>query len=317
MPSNDPLPTVANTTVAVYVCTYRRNLPLARMLDSLQVAARLAEPEIELGVVVIDDNADGSARSVVDEAQQSFPLGLHYVFVGAGNISTARNAGLEAAMEIGEWVAMVDDDQIVVPEWLTELVRVQRETEADAITAPVYARFPDDGPSWLNEQPFAELWGTPKKEDGASVTDLQTANSMIRSSFLKENPQVRFFDDLGEVGGEDMVFYRGALDAGLKAHYSLNAINWELESSDRATYRYQLRRCLWHGNTEAVTNLRAGRAGRARLLVRAAKRAVGHAARPIGRIRAGEPPQWRYTLAVSLQSVGMVLGVAGVRLSHQ
>ncbi len=316
MPSNDPEARLAKTTVAVYVCTYRRNLPLARMLDSLEAAARFAEPDIELGVVVIDDNRDGSARSVVDESTNRFPLGLHYVFVGAGNIATARNAGLEAAMDIAEWVAMVDDDQVVVPEWLTELVRVQRETEADAVTAPVYAKFPDDSPEWLSDQPFADLWGTPKKQDGAPVTDLQTANSMIRTSFLKDNPKVRFSTDLGQVGGEDMVFYRGALDAGLKAHYSLNAINWELESADRATYRYQLRRCLWHGNTEAVTNLRAGRAGRARLLVRAAKRGLSTVGRPVGRLRAGEDPQWRYTFAVSLQSVGMVLGALGVRLSH-
>lgn len=286
------------------------------MLDSLEVAARAAEPEIELGVVVIDDNADGSARSVVDDSTAYFPLGLHYVLVGAGNIATARNAGLEAAMAIGEWVAMVDDDQIVVPDWLTELMRVQRRTDADAITAPVYARFPDDSPGWMSDQPFAKLWGTPVKEDGVAVTDLQTANSMIRTSFLEDNPDVRFSTDLGEVGGEDMVFYRAALDAGLKAHYSRNAINWELESPDRATYRYQLRRCLWHGNTEAVTNLRAGRASRLRLVVRAAKRTLEALSHPIRQLRAGESPQLRYTAAIALQPVGMVLGAFGVRLSH-
>ncbi|MGI9597677.1 MAG: glycosyltransferase family 2 protein [Acidimicrobiales bacterium] len=307
---------LATTKVAVYICTYKRNLPLARMLDSLEVAARAAEPDVELGVVVIDDNADGSARSVVENSKNHFPLGLHYEFVGAGNIATARNAGLEAAMKLADWVAMVDDDQIVVRDWLSELVRVQAETDADAVTAPVYARFPDDSPSWLTDQPFAELWGTPERDDGAPVTDLQTANSMIRTSFLDQHPAVRFSTDLGEVGGEDMVFYRGALDAGLKAHYSRHAVNWELESSDRATYRYQLRRCLWHGNTEAVTNLRAGRAGRARLAVRAIRRAITAAGHPIRRLRAGEPAQWRFALAFSLQSVGMLMGAAGIRLSH-
>ena len=135
-------------------------------------------------------------------------------------------------MELADWVAMVDDDQIVVPEWLTELDRVQTETEADAVTAPVYARFPADSPAWLHNQPFAELWNTALKPDGAPVTDLQTANSMIRTSFLEAHPEVRFSPDLGLVGGEDMVFYRAALAAGLRAHYSRNAINWELEPAD-------------------------------------------------------------------------------------
>ncbi len=304
-------------TVAVYVCTYRRNGALARMLDSLEVAAAKALPAVELAVVVVDDNPDGRARSVVDTSARSFPLGLHYRHCGQGNIAAARNTGLEAAMELADWVAMVDDDQIVVPEWLTELVRVQIETEADAVTAPVYARFPDDSPAWLRSQPFAELWCTARKPDGAPVTDLQTANSMIRTSFLEVHPEVRFSRDLGSVGGEDMVFYRAALAAGLKAHYSRDAVNWELEPPERATYRYQLRRCLWHGNTEAITNLRAGRDKRPRLVARAVKRGLLAVTHPAKRLRSGRSPQLRYALAYSLQSVGMLLGVAGIRLSHR
>jgi glycosyltransferase involved in cell wall biosynthesis len=303
--------------VGVYICTHRRNGPLARMLDSLEVAAHRAAPAVELGVVVIDDNADGSAREVVDRSTRSFPLGLHYRFVGSGNIAAARNAGLEAAMELGDWVAMVDDDQVVVPEWLEELVAVQRRTGADAVTAPVYPRFPDQAPTFLTTQRFGELWGTPLKVDGSPVSDLQTANSMIRASFLADHPDVRFSPDLGKAGGEDMVFYRGALDAGLRGHYSRNAVNWEYYEGDRATWRYQLRRSLWHGNTEAVTELRAGRAGRGRLVARAAKRAVtALGIQPLGRVRAGESPRLRYSVTYAVQSVGILLGAAGIRLDH-
>jgi succinoglycan biosynthesis protein ExoM len=303
--------------VAVYVCTYRRSDALGRMLDSLEVAAKNAFPSIELAVVVVDDNPDGRARDVVDTSLREFPLGLHYRHCGLGNIAAARNLGLEAAMELADWVAMVDDDQVVVPEWLTELIRVQSETNADAITAPVYARFPDNAPRWIHDQPFTELWSTAQKPDGAPVTDLQTANSIIRTSFLRAHPEVRFSPDMGEIGGEDMVFYRAALSGGLKAHYSRHAVNWEIEPPERATYRYQLRRCLWHGNTEAITNLRAGRDGRPRILARAVKRgliALGH---PFRRLRSGQSPQLRYAAAYSLQSIGMVLGVLGVRLAHR
>lgn len=145
------------------------------MLDSLEIAAKEASHVAELGVIVVDDNPDRWALKVVEESERSFPLGLHYRWTGSGNIATARNAGLEAGLGMAEWVAMVDDDQIVVPEWLTELLATARDHDADAVTAPVYVRFPDDAPRWLVEQPFADLWGTPRKEDGAPVTDLQTA----------------------------------------------------------------------------------------------------------------------------------------------
>ncbi len=320
MPS-DPPPggeaATPTTRVGVYICTYRRNEPLARMLDSLEVAARRAEPDIEVGVVVIDDNPDGGASVVVDGSTRDFPLGLHYRHVGSGNIAEARNAGLEEAMKLGDWVAMVDDDQIVVPEWLEQMVTVQQRTGGDAVTAPVYPRFPEDAPPFLTEQRFSELWGTELKEDGAPVTDLQTANSMIRTSFLVDHPDVRFSRDLGKAGGEDMVFYRGAIDAGLRGHYSRHAINWEYYEGDRASWRYQLRRSLWHGNTMAVTELRAGRAGRGRLVARALKRTLTSLVLdPIARRRAGEAPRLRFALTEGLQGVGLLLGAAGVRLDH-
>lgn len=286
------------------------------MLDSLEVAADKAAGDAALGVVVVDDNADRSAEPVVAASTRRFPLGLHYRWTGSGNIATARNAGLEEAMVRAEWVAMVDDDQVVVPEWLTELLRVQREQGADAVTAPVYARFADDAPPWLRDQPFAELWCTPAKPDGAPVDDLQTANSLISTAFLEANPNIRFSTDLGQTGGEDMVFYRAAIDAGLRAHYSHHAVNWELEPPERATYRYQLHRNLWHGNTEAVTTLRAGRDGRPRVLARAAKRAATNLVDLARRVAAGEPPQLRYTAAFLLQPVGLVLGTLGIELRH-
>ena len=288
------------------------------MLASLHVASERAAGEAgaALGVVVVDDNPDRSAEDVISESPLDFPLGLHYRWTGSGNIAAARNAGVEAAMEIADWVAMVDDDQVVVPEWLIELLRIQREHAADAVTAPVYARFDETSPDWIRDQPFADLWCTPAKPDGAPVTDLQTANSLISTAFLKANPDVRFSHDLGKVGGEDMVFYRAALDAGLKAHYSHHAVNWELEPAERATYRYQLRRNLWHGNTEAVTNLRAGRDSRVRLLARAVKRGGTALSHPLRQLAQRQPPQLRYALAYSLQSVGLVLGASGVELSH-
>ncbi len=309
----------AVTKVAVYICTFRRNESLARMLDSLEVAADHHDAAgVRLGVVVIDDNPDGSARPVVDTSTRTFPLGLHYRHVGSGNIAAARNAGLEAAMELGDWVAMVDDDQVVVPEWLAQLVAAQQDTDADAITAPVYPRFPDDAPAFLADQDFASLWGTPLKDDLVAVTDLQTANSMIRASFLRDHPEVRFSLDLGKAGGEDMVFYRAALAAGLRAHYSRHAVNWEYYEGDRATWRYQLRRSLWLGNTEAVTELRAGRASRGRLVLRAAKRTgVALVGQPLGRRRSGQPARLRYAVTFALQPIGMMLGVIGVRLPHR
>ncbi|MEM7339167.1 MAG: glycosyltransferase family 2 protein [Actinomycetota bacterium] len=310
----DPAP--GPTSIAVYVCTHRRNEPLRRMLASLDVAARRVQPEIEIAVVVVDDNPDGRARAVVDEADVQFRRGLHYRHSGAQNISIARNTGLDAAMALGDWVAMTDDDQIVVPEWFVALADVQRRTGADAVTGPVHLQYEPSAASWLREQPFAEILEAPRHPDGSRVEVCSTGNSMIRSAFLSARPELRFRPDLGVIGGEDMVFYRAAVAAGLDARFATEAVCYGVQPPERESFRYQLQSCFWLGNTECITNLESASASRIRLAARALRRLGAALRRPVVRIMGRQAPEVRFALALAAQSSGLLVGVAGVRVAH-
>ena len=248
-------PDLVETSVGIAVCTHERNPLLERLLHSLEIAARRAGPTVDVGVVVVDDNPDGRARCVVEAFPVgSFSLGLHYRHTGSRNISVARNTGLEAALELGEWVGMVDDDEIATECWLEELVAVAQRTGAGAVTGPVLIEFPECGPRWLHDQPFATLFEPPPHGDGVTVPTCSTGNSIVRAEFLRENPRHRFRPELGETGGEDMVFYRGAIAAGLEARFAANAVCVQSQSGPRASYRGLLRICFWLGNSEFVTN---------------------------------------------------------------
>lgn len=306
------------TSVAVYCCTHRRNPELRRLLESLAVAAGEVQPDIGVAVVVVDDNVDGRAESVVDAFDDSsFDLGLHYRHTGSGNISTARNAGLVAASELGEWVAMTDDDCVVSKEWLAELCRIQRERSADAVTGPMVLRFAPGSPDWLVEEPFDELGSFGDLDDGAIVELCATHNSMLRASLLREDPSLRFDTALGRLGGEDMVFYRKVLATGATAAFARHAMVWGEESAARSTLRYQLRQALWLGNSEAVTNLTSGSAGRVRLALRGSRRVADAVARLGGRLGRRANPQLRYTAALALRGLGLVLGAGGLRIEHR
>lgn len=309
-------PATARHRIALYVCTHQRNEPLRTLLTSVQVAADHAAAVAEIGVVVVDDNPDGRAKGVTDSFEHRFPLGLHYRHSGAQNISVARNLGVETALSIGDWVAMTDDDIVVAPDWFTALVGVQLETGADCVTGPAYLRFADSSPRWLRTQPFGEV-GLFDHEELAVITEGSTGNSMIRSSFLIEHDDVRFEPELGTLGGEDMVFFRRAVDHGLVSRYSRRVAVTEPFVGDRSTYRYHLYRSLWIGNTDYITNTSSGRATRGRVVLRAAKRAVVAVARPARQLVGRRPPQLHFTLALLAQSAGMVLGAVGVRLPHR
>ena len=303
-------------TVAVSVCTFRRNHELGRLLESLAVAADHASSVAEVGVVVVDDNPDGRADGVATVFTDRFPLGVTYVHSGQQNIAKARNLGLSAAVEMGEWVAMTDDDVVVPAEWIAELDAAQRRTGALAITGPMVSRFPPGSPRWLDEEPFATMGVLDGADDGPTDT-CATHNSMVSGRWLREHPRVRFSDDLGVLGGEDMVFYRQAIAEGLTARYSSRTVLFSLEPTDRATLRYQLQRALWIGNSEFVTNRRLGAASRPRLALRGLRR-MGRAVATIGRRwRGGEAPQIRFTAARVATGAGLVLGSVGIELRHR
>jgi succinoglycan biosynthesis protein ExoM len=305
----------ARTSIAVYVATYRRNEPLARLLESILVAAEAVDERAAVGMIVVDDNPDGAAKGVVDRYEGRFELGIHYRHVGLGNISLVRNLGLEAGIELGEWVAMTDDDCVVSPQWLSELLAVQRRTSADAVTGPCELRLPEGSPSWLTDQPFLDE-GLMRAVDGAEMPVAATHNSMVSSDWFRRHPEVRFDPDLGVLGGEDMVMFRTAARLGLRIHFSAAGVVYGHESADRTTLRYRLRINYWLGNTECVTNLALGSSTRPQLLVRGIRRLLTALARPFGRLAHRQPPQWRFGLALIAQSAGLILGALGVRRDH-
>jgi succinoglycan biosynthesis protein ExoM len=302
-------------SVAVYVCTYERNDALRRMLHALGESADRAAPAIQVAVVVIDDNPDARARAVVAEFDGRFAGGIHHRHSGEQNISIARNLGLETASGLGDWVAMTDDDCAPSPEWITAYIDAQKRTGADALTGPLLLRFPEGSPRWLSDEPFA-LGENELVEDGQAMEIAQTHNSMISSAWLRAHPDIRFEPGLGRLGGEDMVFYRRNVAAGMRIAYARDAVVHEIVEGDRATLRYQLRHQYWLGNSEYVTNTESGAASRGRMVLRATRRLVQALPRPFARLARRQSPQWRWTAAIVLRAAGMVVGAAGIRVDH-
>lgn len=303
-------------SIAVYVCTYQRNDELARLLDSLEVAAARIAPTTAVGVVVVDDNVDGRARRVVDESTRAFPLGLGYRHAGSQNISIARNTGLDAAMEIADWVAMTDDDCVVDPDWLVELAAAQARHDADAVTGPLLRAYPADAPTWLTDEPF-EVDSVLVDSDADRPTTLcGTNNSMVRTQLLRDHPDVRFDPALGTIGGEDMVFFSALSDVGMNAIFTPRAVVNDVIPPERMTFRFQLGRSMWLGNSMAVTTLRTGEAGRGRTALRGIKRIADALLHPIRQRAAGQPAQLHFATSRVALGLGQVAGAAGVEMRH-
>ena len=302
------------TRITVAICTFKRNEPLARLLKSLIACAEDVKHRAAVGVVVVDDDAEGQARTVAEAFKHQFANGLTYRIAGYRNISIARNLAIATAAPLGQWTAMTDDDCEPVHNWLISLLEVQGRTGADAVTGLMIRRAPPCSPKWINNEPFLTL-DTVDPLDGQEMTTAFTNNSMVSSAWLLAHPEMRFDPRLGTIGGEDMAFFRSAHAAGLRIHFSAKGFVFENQPACRMTLRYQLWRFYWHGNSTYVTLLEQGRRP-SRALLHGVVRLARALARPIARLSRGETPQLRYTLASILLSAGIMVGFLGVRVRH-
>ncbi len=305
----------ARPTIAVAICTFKRNDLLIRLLEALAVCADRLGERAAIGVALVDDTPEGQARPVAEAFAERFELKLHYRISGAKNISLARNLAVETAMEMGEWVVMTDDDCEPPPEWLDFLLDVQEQTQADAVTGRMVRRVPPGSPQWITDQPFLDL-GVEILPDGAEMATAATFNTMISSNWLKTHPSIRFDPHFGVVGGEDMVFFRAACSAGLSIRFSERGFIYENEPADRATLAYQIYVYFWHGNSAALSYIASGMP-RARMAVHGTASLARALARPFGRLAMGQSPQCRFALAQLLHSIGKLLGTVGVRIDHR
>jgi succinoglycan biosynthesis protein ExoM len=190
--------------VSVCVATHRRPEGLARLLASL---ARQKRPVgLELEVLVVDNDADGSAAPVLERWRGELPL--RSFCEPRRNIAHARNLGLAHAR--GRWLAFVDDDEEADEDWLAAYWEWAEAGDADGWLGPVLPRYEPAAAPWLEAGGFH---ARPRHASGArlGLAQLSTSNAFLRRNLL----EVRRFDPgFGRSGGEDTELFARLLRAG-------------------------------------------------------------------------------------------------------
>ncbi len=300
--------------LAVVICTHRRPDALGRLLDRLVECADDAASVAVVGVVVVDDDPDASARATAESRAGAFELGLDYRVTGSGNISVARNTTLEAGAAMAPWVACTDDDCIPAVDWLSQLVAVRRRTGADAVCGACDELAPPGAPAWLVDEPFLDELTT--GVDGERTVEGHVKNLLLSTEFVARHG-VSYDERLGRAGGEDAKFLHDLDRAGIDRRFASHAIVREELTAARATLRYQLRRRFWFGNTESVTSIENGRASRVRMFVSGARQCLRAVLGPFTRLARGGSPWWRFAASELLRGIGRMLGAVGIVIDHR
>lgn len=310
------VPAVTVPAVTVAICTFRRNDAMAALVRRIGDIAASELPGGSVRVLVVDDSPEGGAAATVDELRHDLPITVDYAASASADIAVARNRALALALALSDstFVACVDDDCVPQSGWLRELLRVAQTHNADVVVGHRQFIAQPGAPKWLHDQPF--LLENLIYADGSVPTRGNTANMLVRSSWLQSSG-VRFRTEMGEVGGEDMVFFADATNAQANIRFAAGSTCDEPCDGRRARFRYQLWRQLWLGNNAALINRATAEVSRARLLARGVKQVLRGPIRPIARLLRRKSPQLRWAIALIANGAGVLLGVAGLRIRHR
>ncbi|MCL2891230.1 glycosyltransferase family 2 protein [Brenneria tiliae] len=231
--------------VAIVIPTYKRSASLLRLLRSIEKL----ETSINYIVIVAENDCFlQQSLKMVNKVKKALSFQIEAILVEDKNISLVRNVLLSIAFERYncDFVAMIDDDEIVSPQWLTAFSECQIKTKADVIqgnTQPVFIR---KERKWMKKVSFYHRDLLVLNSKSISVS---TCNVFI-SKHVYESMKNNLFDlSFGITGGEDTEFFHRAKKIGNVCHYCPNALAYEYYDESRANIFWVLRRSFRVGRT--------------------------------------------------------------------
>ena len=234
--------------IDICIASYKRPELLANLLVS--IAAQTLPEGITVGVIVVDNDPEGTAHQTVKDAAAT-GQSVRYFMQPKKNIALTRNMGVANAT--GEYIAFIDDDEYAEPDWLKRLYETLHEYNADVVFGPVLRVLPDDAPKWIKDGGFFS--GASQLPTGSELLRGAAGNALMRASWIGKR-SVPFDPEYGLTGGEDFDFFLYLRQCGAKLVWCNEAIAYEVVMPDRLNAGWLIRRAFWGGQIFAEISMR-------------------------------------------------------------
>lgn len=229
--------------VDIVMCTFRR----AQVGEAIHAIGQMRGLDgLSLRLVIADNDDTASARQTVEAVATLLPFPCVYIHAPARNISIARNACLDAATD-AEWVAGLDDDEIVRPDWLAQILAAATVAGVTSAIGKVIADYPEDTPQWVRELDYHSSF--PERE---RVPTANSGNAIIRWQGMPWQDQ-RYDLARGKSGGEDTEFFLRLQNMGMTTVAAPLAIVTEEVPPGRQTLEWLANRRFRMGQTHVIT----------------------------------------------------------------
>lgn len=241
--------------LSLIISTYNRAESLIRTLHS--VAQQDAPANIWECLIVnnasTDDTEKRVAAFIAERPQQNFRL----VNEPQQGLSFARNKGI--AESKGRFVAFIDDDETINPEFISAYLKVFDEQCAFAAAGVVKAVYDNGRPSWLSTYPEKMIANPFYLGKRVMTISSKTTPAGGNMAFNREvfNIYGRFDTNLGRcgsqlLGAEENDFFERIRSLGERVYYVPNAIVYHHIDTNRLTPEYFTRLAIGVGRSKRM-----------------------------------------------------------------
>ena len=235
-------------------------------------------------LVIVENDDSPHCKSLVDGLAARYPdIDLTYVLETDIGIPQARNRAMDVALaQQVDWLAFIDDDEIVEPGWLEAMRTAADSMGADALHGPTISKMPAKLPIWITPPKFRN------KRRGQQLETAGTNNTMIRMDWLRhKGTDLRFDGSFRFSGGSDIDFFFRMSRAGGRITWVDDAIVSELMSLGRLAIYWQLRRAYSVALVSTYVHRKYSRRGILPTVARSVWKSATRLIRGIGQCMAG------------------------------
>lgn len=255
----EPTPTAApdgRQSIAIAIITCRRPDLLAKLLASLQ--SQELEPATaaayDVRVVIVDNDAAGSAAEVIAEASKDARYPIESAVEAEPGIPFARERSVQLAWN-DDALIFVDDDEEAPPGWLQALLACWQQTKADVVTGPIKGILPEGAPAWNYHSDVHNSVG--KHQTGDELDKAYTNNTLVVQKVYHQvtpgfDPAFRF------TGSSDLHFFLRVHQAGFRIVWCEEAVITEQVPASRTTLAWLRRRAFRSGSGDTISRLLIG-----------------------------------------------------------
>lgn len=230
--------------ISICICTRNREEGLKKLLDSLM---KMQTPAgLEIRIIVVENDSKNLSENIVNEFANKCKFTTSYFLETKQGIAFARNRSVKEAFG-SDFCCFVDDDQVVSPDWLDELLKCQAEFNADGVWGPNPPIFNSKVPSCIRQFHMPEMY-----DYGTIVKTAYTNCLLLRKKYLD---RIDGPFDFRLRGGSDIFLTSQISKLGGIIRYNPHAIAYEIIPNDRTTIKYIAKRCYRNSNTSYFVQL--------------------------------------------------------------